>query len=141
MKRGILFACALVFACGGEGDDGDESFTCDPRREGTYRLSFTTVDGNCGDQAGGVDRLDNAAPLPAGCSLVEGDVWSSDGCKLERSLECAADAIGPGFTTDTVAVTTQKSASLITGILTMNVYDAGGQLACTGTYNLRAERL
>jgi hypothetical protein len=140
MLRGILFLGLFGLACSA-GDNGGDSFECDPRRLGTYRTTYTTLDGTCGDQAGGVGRLDNDAPLPEGCELTAPDIWSADGCKLDRALRCNADAIAPGAVTEFVAVSTQANASLITGTMTMDVFDSGGQLVCTGTYSLRAEKL
>jgi hypothetical protein len=141
MWRGILALCVLGFGCSGSSDgEGDDTFTCDPRREGTYLVDLTTVDGSCGDQNSFVDRLDNDAPIPAGCQKLEADTWSADGCKLERSMRCPLDGLAPGATIESTAVTTQKREDLITGLMTMLIYDADGALVCSGTYNLSATR-
>jgi hypothetical protein len=147
MTRGILALGLVALGCSAGSDGGDdgpertEEFTCDPRRQGTYRMSFLWVDGNCGEQAGFVGRIDNDVPVNPDCVFLAPDVWSADGCKLERSLQCPADGIGPGYETMTTAVTTQKSPASITGVMTLNVIAPDGVLECTGTYNIWADKL
>lgn len=155
MKALVLVGVALLCACGsddGETKDPGRDWTppleppmekpveCDRRRAGTYLVSFTTIDGSCGDQDSYIGRLDNDQPLPDGCKLTAADVWSDNDCKLERSIVCETDAFSVSGTIETRAVTTQQSADQITGLTTMLVFAGDGRLLCSGTYRLTAER-
>jgi hypothetical protein len=117
---------------------------CDPatERSGTYRATFTTVDGTCGDQVSALIRLDpNAAP-PSTCMRTFDDVWSDDMCRLERSLLCDAPGVCNGCSQETVGITTQvtETGSVLSGLMTISLYDSDGTLLCVGTYQMRAER-
>lgn len=139
---GLAVLCA---ACGSGDDDGGGAITCAPEeRTGTYRLRYTTLDGNCGDVPESIGRLDNAAAeLGDGCTFDAEDRWTENDCKLERAFTCPAESIGPGMKTRTVAVSTQEddSGAHLTGTTTVTVLQANGQVACVGTYELNATRL
>jgi hypothetical protein len=158
---GIL--CLALVGCSSSGDDpphnpGDDlpkpigpaepppepAFVdCAPEdRTGTYRATFTTVDGNCGDQIGSLVRLDPSAAIPETCAFTFEDAWSDDLCKLERSLLCETPAICSGCSQETIAITEQETndGSLITGLMTIRVLDYDGTMLCMGTYSVRAQR-
>lgn len=138
-----LMACAALTGGCSSGDDEEESFTCEKTdRSGTYFVEYETVDGNCGDIPSSVGRLDDATALPDTCAFDAPDRWSDGDCKLERAYSCEENAIEPGATSTTVAVTEQRDAAgdMLAGTLTMTVKGGDGGFICSGTYRFSASR-
>jgi hypothetical protein len=137
--RRATFALTLVAAgC----DTSDDEKSCSlSEREGTYLMTFEDLGGTCGSLAPQVVRLDASAPV-MGCGVTEPDLLTQDACQLTRTVECDEPALGEGFTSRTVMVSTQEDdrADLITGTFTLTVFDADGEVVCGSTYNVEAAR-
>lgn len=140
MRTLAVFASVFLVACGGE----DDSLVCNQGdRVGTYLAVFSerNMPLPCGplpDQLGRIDSQD----LPDGCVFDASDRWTENDCKLERAYTCESDDIGPGYTTEWIAVTTQdnSSGSRISGVVTIRALDASGVALCASTYDVVATR-
>lgn len=138
----IVMLLALTLAgCGGSDRRSPEDTlpaSCDPitQRIGTYFAEATTVSGNCGPQTSGLVRLDST--IPDGCVFDADDIWSNNGCTLERAMTCPSGE----ETVRLVAISTQQDShgDRITGTMTMAFSDARGASVCTGTYRLTYTR-
>jgi hypothetical protein len=135
-----LFTAALVGCSGGPTDDDDEPIQCSmSERTGVYLLEWTELDGTCGPIPDELVRIDPASPLPDGCTLDAPDTVSPDECTLERSATCTDTT---GLYLRSVSTTTQENddASLVTGLVTVDVRNPDGSAACLSTYRLRYVR-
>jgi hypothetical protein len=138
-KLSILGFAILMGACSGADDDEPEDFECSvASRSGTYLMTFTEVDGTCGEFPATVVRIDPFGQLDANCVLDEPTAISPDECSVDSSISCTDEF---GVTVSMVGTTKQASAdgSLVTGILTMQAKDFDG-LICASTYRVRYER-
>jgi hypothetical protein len=137
----ILGIAMLAVGCSGDSEpEGyeDDSFTCSSdARSGAYLVTFTEVDGDCGPLSSQVVRL--TGELDPTCVLDSPQTLSADQCTVDSSVSCTNP--NTGVTLTLIGTTTQQdaSASLITGIATIEGYDAQGPI-CRGTYRLRYER-
>lgn len=135
----------MLLGCSGGGDDDDDSFTCNEAtdRSGTYLASYSERSGGtCGDIPDELGRLDGVNALPAQCTEDAPDVWSADGCRLDRSFTCCEGY----YCTSIVAVTEQRdaSAATITGTLSLRIteFDPAGNPvdSCSSLYDMTAQR-
>lgn len=139
MTRFILGLGLLVCACG----SSDDAVQCSKTdRTGTYVAHFAErADGSCGAIPDTVLRFDGSSgALAAGCVLDAPDVWSSDQCKLDRSMSCAI--AGTDQTLSIVASTHQLDSDgiKIAGVESVTAYDGNGAFVCASTYDLTATR-
>ena len=155
----VLSACASsadgegpLVSCGADGvcqsecavdpDCTAQPTTCDPAdRSGSYWVDYITLSGTCGEVPDVLVRLEPdvvAELLEESCTLTAADVWSEDGCTLERSFEC----IESGHLIEYVAVTTaEPGAAVIDGTMTATMRDAESEmLVCTGSYRVEMTR-
>jgi hypothetical protein len=133
----------LAIGCSSDAEGDSQPAACDPSaRTGTYYMEFSTVSGNCGEQASGLGRLDSSFAPEGGCQITQPDRWSDGNCKLERSVLCPFDALEPGATITSVGITTQKDANgdVLEGTMSMTVKYADGRGRCYGTYSMRATK-
>ena len=62
---------------------------CDPAaRTGLYWVDYTTISGDCGEVADGLEQL--SAEPNAECMRLAADEWRDDNCTLVRSVLCDA---------------------------------------------------
>jgi hypothetical protein len=144
MKKFLLIAAAMAsVACSGS-DDGEASAggCSNSDRDGTYLLEYSERDGGmCGELPDAVGRLDADAPIEGVCERTAEDEWSSDQCKLTRSLRCTSET--DGLIIEGVAVSEQEDSAgdVLTGLYTITARDlATGEVLCTSTYNVTATR-
>ena len=139
MKALADVAVAALLAMGCSSADGGEQApaACQKTdRSGTYRQSFTTQAGDCGDLDDAIVSFDAPAPPAGGGSCtVTSERWSEGDCKLERTMACVTST---GRSTGTF-VSRQQTAngSTITGLGTISIRLNSGS-ACTGTYAITA---
>lgn len=142
MMRQILIVAALA-GCGGSEDDS--SFICEVSdRAGTYVLHYQErPNGTCGQPPDEVVRLDGGGGISPACTLDAPDSWSSDQCRLDRSITCCEG----GFCTSLVGFTQQQdeSGARISGVFTMQIQELGplGTVidGCVSTYDVTATRI
>lgn len=110
--------------------------SCNPDdRVGTYRVTFVTQGGNCGDTDSQLISLNPSTPGPTsstnGC-VVNSERFSDGNCKLERDVTCPPTT-GSG-STRTVMVTRAQTAdaSELSGVATITV--STPSFSCSGTY-------
>jgi hypothetical protein len=123
-------------------DPSDDEKSCSlAERDGTYLMVFEDLGGTCGSLPPQVVRLDASAPV-MGCGVTEPDLLSQDACQLTRTVECDEPALGKGFRSKAVMVSTQEDdrADLITGTFTITIFDADDEVVCGSTYNVEADR-
>jgi hypothetical protein len=108
-------------------------------RAGTYRQTFTTESGACGDLpeqlVSFTDPMASAAPGIA-CRITS-ETWSDNDCKLERTISCR----GPDGLTTGTGVTRQETAnaSVVDGTFSVSVRLNDGW-TCQGTYGVHSVR-
>lgn len=139
MRIAAIASAWLAVGCGGtSGGGGEEALpvSCDPvtQRLGTYLMHLERVNGTCGEPPDSLVRLE--ANGGEGCVLDADDVWSDNGCTLDRAVSCTTAAGTSSF----VGVSTQRdqSGSRITGLATITLRDALG--TCVGTYRITYTR-
>lgn len=127
-------------ACSG-GDDGGPITCAVADRAGTYLITSTELDGTCGPLTSQLARLD-ADPAALGCERTVADVWSDEWCTLERSIACSEPGLGVGWYSVSTGISTQQddSGALVTGTITIQVFDPYDAPVCASTYRMRAER-
>ncbi len=141
MKMLAFVPVAALLATGcSSADEGEPAPTaCNKTdRSGTYRQSFVTQNGDCGDLEDQIVSFDApAGPAGGGGCSVTGERWSENDCKLERTTACTTPT---GRSTGTF-VSRQQTAngSTITGVGTISVRLNSGS-SCTGTYAITAVR-
>lgn len=131
----------LLVGCSGS-DDSD--FTCaQTDRSGTYLAHYDEgANGTCGELPDELVRLDPNGAIGDTCAFDAPDSWSSDQCRLDRSITCCDNNV----CTHVVATTTQQdeSGAEISGILTMRAElgDGFGGIAdsCASLYTMTATR-
>src|SRR5688500_18526817 len=141
--RHLLLIAALV-GCGPSSGDDEEEFKCERAdRSGTYLLHYSErTMGSCGQPPDEVARLDVEGGLAQSCQFTAPDAWSSDECRLDRSIQCCDG----GFCTTIIGYTEQQDATgeTIVGVLTIRVEEIGASglvlSSCVSTYDVTASR-
>lgn len=111
-------------------------------RDGTYRVTYATVDGSCGDLDSTTVTLEPQPAPPAGPCTYSRYEWSSDECSLDASYAC--EFPGDDLRVTYVGVTTQADddGAVIEGSMSVLATRLStGQIVCSGTYDMRFERL
>jgi hypothetical protein len=143
MRMNLAFIVTLgLGGCGSEDKPAEPSPCSASDRTGTYIFQYVErAGGNCGPVDDEFLTL-NGGGVPPGCRLDEPDVWSEDGCTLERSYTCPSNGLGQGWTTRGNGITTQESSSgaIITGFVSITIYDDAKLPVCTSSYDLTATR-
>ena len=144
MEKLSIAALLTVWLVGCGGED-ENSFTCDPEtdRVGTYVISYDQrANGTCGEFPDQVVRYEagGEGEALADCEFVQPDQWSSDGCRLDRSIRCLDPETG--FVSEIVAFTEQQDADgeRITGTLSIVITDPFSGDGCASTYDQVATR-
>jgi len=139
VKFRILATLVLTMAgCGGS-DEGS-SGPCEPLN-GSFRVTFTTRSGNCGQIPEMIVQSNGGAgdSVPSGCRQ---DVWtrSADSCRLDYDQTCSIPSTGGTIREVGVSHGSVDGASM-TATEQMTVTNSAGAIQCLGTYELSYTRL
>jgi hypothetical protein len=134
-----VLAFVVVVGCAGSDEDGPPTMCDQVMVSGTYRITYTTVSGNCGDLPETLERVDSPDP-DAQCMELAPTIVREGGCALERSFACAESATGRRQDIVQVLRIQRADGSLITGTTSLTVRQNGSVL-CIGMYNTRWTRV
>lgn len=129
-----VIALLSLFACG-----EDESFDCERDDwKGYYRLTSTTLDGNCGSvETRNVYIDEGIQTLDPGC-IETYEQWSKDECHLDRNLECVVmtDAGSMTYTWQGSIDQDAESGKMLQARVRLAVIsNSTGNTLCSGSYS------
>jgi hypothetical protein len=110
------------------------------QRAGTYRASYATRSGNCGDIPESIDSIatqpTTESQKATGCT-GPGISSSADNCEVTFDQTCPNDGLEKGGR-ERVSGNAKWNTSATYGTSTVQITltNAGGQVRCTGTYDV-----
>jgi hypothetical protein len=115
------------------------SFTCAPIA-GSYSVRFTTRSGNCGDIPEQVINFDSSMTRMQAAQCTGSSSISPNKCDVSYDTTCPVPQTG-GSIREEGAGHMAPGGSTITGTEQITLFDASGNIVCSGTYDLMYQRL
>ena len=137
MRHLPTVVAALVFlsACG-------ERVCSKTTPDGTYRIDYTNVGGDCGDIGSVVVSVQGGRSQGSQGCTTNSEVYSENNCKAESTITCIDTvnrlrSVGVGVVEQTNDDGTERA-----GTLTMTLTDLDtAEYVCIGTYELKYTKL